>query len=281
MKLYLFQKDVVPHWSGKKYPYIYLNHLATDKKIEICIAYDSNSQADLHLTQSVGSIGEIDLVIYPELKLLVDWDEIVVDRGSNDRQFWCYVLDLFTPLQNIIIAGISGFIPYYRSAAGHKYPSRMGLPRINRVLELLSISSPFHNSEFQDCLLTVTAKDIILAGDSFEVVTDMPFEFAHDLREAWLPTIRLTATGDLTPTQYTTVRVEVVNSDGDLYGGDLEVFFEAVNGQLSHNRRTTVNGEAWTRVSAPNMDIGDTVRVKAGSKYVSGLDELTLTVVSD
>ena len=94
------------------------------------------------------------------------------------------------------------------------------------------------------------------------------------------PTLVLSAAETVTKNEFVTVNVECKMPTGELRSDcNSEVFLEPVVGMLPKSRVQLVNGVGSFRVSAFGLDIGDTVRVKAGWRYVPGLGEISITVV--
>lgn len=144
---------------------------------------------------------------------------------------------------------------------------------------------PLSTSSYSDCYLMVAAKRLILTGDPLNVIeydrTVMTDNDVRDLRVSRFPKIILTASGDLTPTNIITITAQVLDYNGNLLPDSLELFFENINGQISHTRKVTTNGLASIKVSAPMLEPGDSVRLKAGVKFYSGISDITLEVKAE
>ena len=192
-------------------------------------------------------------------------------RGPYDMQSWIACMSLRT---NYLVEAI----PTFRFTSSSLEPI-MFAPVYDKFM-VASFNVPFSNSAFSDCSLFIGAPDVVLAGDIFEII-NVPNDGAYNKIAACFPSVILTSHGKLTPTRPATVIAQVVDQAGIPVSCEMELFFENVNGQLSHNRRVAVAGSGWTKVSAPNMDIGDTVRVKVGTKFVSGMSDISLLVESD
>ena len=135
-------------------------------------------------------------------------------------------------------------------------------------------------SPYEDCFCIAVANDIILDGDPF-TVTSFTGKSINDIvkkRIELMPHIALSTSGVLSSNSNATVTAQLVDSNGNNLTNNTELFFENVNGQISHNRKTTVNGIASILVAAPMMSQGDTVRIKVGSKFFSSINDITLTV---
>ena len=192
-----------------------------------------------------------------------------LSEGSIDRQFWVVSSDINGLLK--------GPYPYYmKSWATKSHPRSAFL--FHGQTEVMSIVKPLRSSVFSECVLTIIASDVILAGDPLEVITSPGFLNPELLRESYFPKIVLSQGSALTLDSPALVTASVVDIDGNPYGGEIEIHFENINGQISHTRKMTVNKTASIQVAAPMMAIGETVRVKAGTKYYSSIEDIALTV---
>jgi hypothetical protein len=88
-----------------------------------------------------------------------------------------------------------------------------------------------------------------------------------------LPTISLTSDASITAGGETVVNVSVVPA----YSGELVV--EPVSGYVPHSRVEVFGGSGSFKVMALAMQPGDTLRVKVGTKLVTGLAEVQINVV--
>ena len=168
-------------------------------------------------------------------------------------------------------------IPVLRLSSASKLPP---FPSIFNRSIVFSFNIPFQDSVYSDCFIVVLAKDLVLDGDSFNVI---PIQAPQNgpAALAYMPSVKLTSTGSVTATQAATITAQIVDYQGNpITNHEMDLVFENVNGQISHNRCTTVNGIASTKVWAPLMDVGETVRVKVGTKYYSGISDISLTVGS-
>ena len=205
---------------------------------------------------------------------VVEADASVGSYGTrHDRQIWVWWADVYDPFK------MSRFVPYYQYAAGCKLSPSMSEFYFNSV-ELASISAPFLTSNFDDFFMTVSASQVFITGDSMDLILDHGFGDANSLRETLLPHIRLSQNSELSVSSPATITAQIVDSSGEVCGDDMEIFFEAINCRVSHDRRQTLNGVTTIQVTANDGVLnGQTVRVKAGTKFVTGLSDRTITVV--
>lgn len=93
------------------------------------------------------------------------------------------------------------------------------------------------------------------------------------------PTLVLSAPSTIAEDAYATVSIECQMLDGTLRTDcQSEVFLEAVAGYLPKTRVKLTNGVGSFKVGSLGLTSGDTVRVKAGWRYVPGLGDASITV---
>lgn len=230
-------------------------------------------ETDLQFTSVSGNILGMrsDLMKVTDFKIVTQ--AIRSRQFRHDRQVWLYWCDW--GIQTLLW----GPVPYYQMAAGNKLSTLLS-PLYWGRLEVVSFCSPFYNSTFQDSFLTVMANDLVVEGD-IEIIVDHGFDNTLDLRNYLLPHIKLTSEGTLTPNQPALIHAEVVDAEGNPYGGDMEIWFETINGYLPYTRKTTTNGTTSVKILALALETGDEIRVKAGTKFVTGLADITLVVEAE
>jgi hypothetical protein len=278
MKLYYFKKE-----SGlsDNLPKLWVHCSKPDSVIQV----STIETDDMMINNSSFNITTVDLITTEKNNITAfTTGNIVLDLGllteaargkikRHDRQVWLGWWKRGHPT-------LLGPAPIFQMSTGHKFSTKLSPLYFERT-EVFSFSSPFADSVFDECFCTVTAPELVLTGDPLELITDHGFTDPDDLREYLLPSISLSSEGMLTPNSPATVTAQVVNADGKLYGGDMEIWFETVNGQISHSRKSTVDGFASIKVIAPMMEKGEVVRVKAGTKFVTGIADISLTVEGD
>lgn len=276
MKLYYIQTDEL---RGLQLPSVWLDHNNQKQEILIRSIPDKPTFPRMGNTINLKSNSGRSLIAYDDpnasiMNLNLLHEAQIGRMKRHDRQFWLVWCSVLVPEM------VFGPVPYYQMATGSKLGILMSAVYHARI-ELFSFCSPFANSTFEECFCILIAKDLVVTGDSFEIVTDHGFENTYDLRESLFPCILLTSSGTLTPTQPAVVTVSVVDADGNLHGGDMEIWFETVNGYLPYTRSRTINGTTSIPVMALGMKSGDAIRVKAGTKFVTGLADITLIVEGD
>ena len=212
-------------------------------------------------------------------EVVLNLPSLVTQYGSpSDYQTWaiCNYVDYSLP--DAAVRGIFLPTPLFRNTASSKTPGIEPALYMRQVCYSLNI--PFMTSPYEDCFCIAVANDIILDGDPF-TVTSFTGKSINDIvkkRIELMPHIALSTSGVLSSNSNATVTAQLVDSNGNNLTNNTELFFENVNGQISHNRKTTVNGIASILVAAPMMSQGDTVRIKVGSKFFSSINDITLTV---
>jgi hypothetical protein len=92
-----------------------------------------------------------------------------------------------------------------------------------------------------------------------------------------LPTITLSAEAQITPGGQTTVAVNL-SRDGVALNYTGELLVEAVSGYVPNTRVAISSGSGSFRVMALGLAVGETLRVKVGSKNITGMAELSIPV---
>lgn len=92
------------------------------------------------------------------------------------------------------------------------------------------------------------------------------------------PNVELTAVGGIQPDSTKSVSVRLLRGGEVLssYSGELQI--EAVSGYVPKTRVSIANGVGEFRVMALGLTTGETLRVKVGSKNISGMADLELLV---
>ena len=213
--------------------------------------------------------GSIRYIIEPDVVIEINQDLITELAPDYDYQHWVVTWNPRT---------FSLSIPteFFRVNAASKFPT----PALvyGEHYPVFTLSRPLKTTSFDACICVCQTANIFIEGDLFdyEAMSIMETGGVVELRKSFFPVVSLTSSGNLTPTNFVSMTSEVDVLEGE----ELELYYESINGQLSHNRKLTNNGIATIRVSAPNMDIGDYVRVKVGSKYYKGINEITIPVTS-
>ena len=146
----------------------------------------------------------------------------------------------------------------------------------------LSVRTDFAGQEWDQA--TIVVKMNAACGYKVYVegqgeVSPPAFPDADDMANTY-PTLALSAPSSMSPDAMATVNIECRMPSGDLRTDcNSEVFLEPVVGVLPKTRVKLVNGVGSFRISSMGLDAGDTIRVKAGWRYVPGLGEALIPVV--
>ncbi len=99
------------------------------------------------------------------------------------------------------------------------------------------------------------------------------------VRASVMPGLTLSGPAGITPEGYADIQVVATNADGSIRSSvSSTVFLEEVNGYLPKRRVDLTGGVGQFRVGALGLVAGDTVRVKAGFRFYTGLGDITLPV---
>ena len=99
------------------------------------------------------------------------------------------------------------------------------------------------------------------------------------VRASVMPGLKLSGPAGINPEGYADIQVAATNADGSIRDSvSSTVFLEEVNGYLPKRRVDLVDGMAQFKVGALGLINGDTVRIKAGFRFYTGLGDITLPV---
>lgn len=95
-----------------------------------------------------------------------------------------------------------------------------------------------------------------------------------------LPAVKIVAPATVLAGGQATVEIRVVNQDGTPhpYNGDLVV--EALSGYVSNSRVSISEGVGLTRILPLGLEAGDIIRIKVGTRLITGLAEESIAVVN-
>jgi hypothetical protein len=94
-----------------------------------------------------------------------------------------------------------------------------------------------------------------------------------------MPGLKLSGPAGISPEAYADIQVVATNADGTTRSSvSSTVYLEEVNGYLPKRRVDLTGGVGQFRVGALGLAAGDTVRVKAGFRFYTGLGDITLPV---
>lgn len=254
---------------------IHILYNSLDKKIQIRRLYREDESAfiapNATRVAKVLTDGSVMYIINPDRVVEISQEFIQGIDGEYDYDYQHWVV-AFNPSTQFL----STPTEFFRVNAASKFPT----PALvyGEHYPVFTLSRPLKTTSFDACICVCQTANIFIEGDLFdyEAMSIMETGGVVELRKSFFPVVSLTSSGNLTPTNFVSMTSEVDVLEGE----ELELYYESINGQLSHNRKLTNNGIATIRVSAPNMDIGDYVRVKVGSKYYKGINEIIIPVTS-
>lgn len=184
----------------------------------------------------------------------------------------------------MIKVGPSGdlYMPFNRTL--QTYLGRLGKNAIytDRLTGgILSLKTDFANSTWSEASIVVKANPavglkVFIEGSGAVIPQPIPDDI--DTPHTY-PTLVLSAPSTIAEDAYATVSIECQMLDGTLRTDcQSEVFLEAVAGYLPKTRVKLVDGIGSFKVGSLGLTAGDTVRVKAGWRYVPGLGDVSITV---
>lgn len=266
-----------------------VDHNSNDKKITLSLCLEETTMFPSgvfpteNLSPKINSFLYNNLTYYysPETSKTFDFDTLVTSDFSFDVfQTWLITRPVYPSGQLMQPFTLRDPINLHRVTYPTKLPN-LTLPYYDEV-PVGFFNIPLSSSSYEDCFVMVSASDLLLFGDPFEVTevdrTTMTDEEVRALRISKFPKINLSVVGNLTASNTVSLTAELLDVSDNLILDSVELYFENINGQLSHTRKTTVNGTATIKVAAPMLEAGDTVRVKVGVKYFSSVSDVTILV---
>jgi hypothetical protein len=157
------------------------------------------------------------------------------------------------------------------------------LYKLGKENSMLGFNVPLADSNFDECFLTLNMHTslggYVIEGVEESEVLSLGYETHEITREMVFPSLQVTGpkTSKLdSPIEFS---VQIVDGVGNHLSQDAEIYFESINGYLPKPRKKTSNGHALIRVLPIGLEIGDTVRLKAGFKFYPALDDALVTIV--
>jgi hypothetical protein len=226
------------------------------------------------------------------------WQQINVDqvfdlavlrnkRGWSDYQMWAIANS-----PNGLVTQINEPLPLFTQTAATHFTADTALRALQFVMPFC-LNVPFASSKLANCFLWARTgpegKLMLLSpetANSLNVITPSApggVPTLENLQKQRFFGLKLTLNppvSTIVPNNGSavTVDVQVVDGKGLPITTDLDVYFDNVNGSISHNRRRTKGGKTSVNVMAVHMDAGDIITLKAGTKYFRALSQIDLTV---
>lgn len=151
---------------------------------------------------------------------------------------------------------------------------------VRQTMPCLLVVIPRQSAPLSECLCLFYYKEEMGCMTVNFTPTHIPrLEVVPSLLDKFVPKISMESDISVAADQIGHVIVRVVDPEtGDDLPGSYEVFLEATAGYLP-KRRVVVAGEpVLVKIKATDLDAGDTIKVKAGWKHITGLAEAIITV---
>jgi len=202
----------------------------------------------------------------------LDLDGDLGKREWDDHANWIFPMDFVGRPQT----------PFNRYAATKETKART--PRHLAILGRncpLQVHVPFASCDFLTSSFTIALHpDFGLVGN-LDAGTELTTQDnLNDARLAFSGIALVADSLDMKPETYVTVTAQLTDSTGTaINDADAELHLEATGGYLPKPRITTQQGKVQFRVGSLGLVAGDSFRVKAGFRHVTGVNELTFRVV--
>lgn len=95
----------------------------------------------------------------------------------------------------------------------------------------------------------------------------------ESVRKAVLPRIKISGSKSIEPNGVTELSIDVINEKGAVIPRDMTCYLECTAGYLAKQRVELKGGQGKVKFQALLLGSGDQARIKAGFKFVSGLEE--------
>jgi hypothetical protein len=147
---------------------------------------------------------------------------------------------------------------------------------------MLSFNVPFADSTFDECFLTLNLHTslggYVIEGLEAQDIMSLGYETNEITREMIFPSIQVSPPEEAklnTPIEFS---VQIVDGVGNPLTDDAEIYFEAINGYLPKTRKRTSQGRTTVKVLPIGLDVGDSIRLKAGFKFYPALDDAQVVI---
>lgn len=154
--------------------------------------------------------------------------------------------------------------------------------RANNLNVIISINVPFANSSDDELFvianLSTDAQPTKLVSTGFNQIWSS-VNTAVTERLLRFPVINATAPGSMAVDTASPVQVRIEDASGTLIQRDAVVYIQQISGFSGGTQVFLTNGTGNFPISSAGMLPGDTIRMKLGWKYYSGIEDITVPVV--
>lgn len=156
------------------------------------------------------------------------------------------------------------------------------LYKLGKENSMLSFNIPFADSTFNECFLTLNLQTslggYVIEGLNVQDILSLGYETHEITREMVFPSVQVSPPDVARLDSPIEFSVQIVDGVGNPLTNDAEVYFEAINGYLPKTRKRTNQGTAVISVLPLGLEVGDTVRLKAGFKFYPALDDAQVVI---
>ena len=156
------------------------------------------------------------------------------------------------------------------------------LYKLGKENSMLSFNIPFADSTFNECFLTLNLQTslggYVIEGLNVQDILSLGYETHEITREMVFPSVQVSPPDVARLDSPIEFSVQIVDGVGNSLTNDAEVYFEAINGYLPKARKRTNQGTAVISVLPLGLEVGDTVRLKAGFKFYPALDDAQVVI---
>lgn len=154
--------------------------------------------------------------------------------------------------------------------------------KLGKENSMLSFNIPFAGSTFDECFLTLnlhtTLGGYVIEGIDAQDIQSLGYETHEITREMVFPSVKVSPPEEAKLDAPIEFSVQIVDGVGNPLTNDAEIYFEAINGYLPKSRQRTTQGKTVVKVLPLGLDVGDSVRLKAGFKFYPALDDAQVVI---
>lgn len=154
--------------------------------------------------------------------------------------------------------------------------------KLGKENSMLSFNIPFADSTFEECFLTLNLHTSLggyfIDGIDANDILSLGYETHEITREMVFPSVQVNSPEEAKLDAPIEFSVQIVDGVGNPLTNDAEVYFEAINGYLPKSRQRTTGGKAKVKVLPMGLEVGDSVRLKAGFKFYPALDDAQVVI---
>lgn len=256
------------------------------KSLQVSLYYEASSVADHGLNNPVDG-GTVNTawagkLVVPYTTMVLSLDEVKREPSWSDRSIWTgtgrFLPDLLLPVakHTKLWHNITAETFNSKVRPTNHFMRQMRTSPMDMGAFLLYV--PFKESDFEECALHVLSK---IEGIPHLVngtpITD-PETDPMLAQLSVMPRLQIFGSDTIHAGDYSWLNLVLVDSEGKLIQRDTDVYLKATSGYLPKTKVTLMQGKGVLKVLALELDVGDSITVKAGFKFWSNDVEHTLEV---